>query len=84
MNLNLDDTLLYDGEELEYTREYYPNGLIRNAPVRVYSGDTYRVHYSPVEGLAKVVDGDGFDKRVVPVDEVRASGEPVELRDANT
>jgi hypothetical protein len=80
MKLELTDILKYDGEKLEYEEQYFPRGLM-NQGIRVYAGDSYRIHYDPQTGLKKLVDSEGASHRVEVADDVRGSG-VVELRDS--
>lgn len=80
MKLELTDTLEYDGETLEYEEQYFPRGLM-NQGIRVYAGESYRIHYDPQTGLKKAVGPEGDSKRVEVADDVRGSG-VVELRDS--
>jgi len=70
MNLNLADTLEYNGIELEYADTYFVRGMM-NKGIRVYESDdgSIAVHFNPETGLARLVGPEGKSTRVEAADE---------------
>lgn len=80
MQLNLDDTLTYDGERFEYADVYFIRGLMNNG-IRVYqTDDGSEIHYNPETALKRYVAPDGHSHRL----EVAKSPDdgPIQLRDS--
>lgn len=81
MELNLSETLEYNGESFEYANVYFTRGLM-NTGIRVYeSQDGSEIHYNPETGLKRYVGPEGQSHRVEVANDVGGPG-PVQLRDA--
>jgi len=81
--LPLNTTFEYDGETLEYSREYFPNGLL-NPKIRVYESENYRAHYQEQTGQIVVIGPDNDKTRVRQADGATEPGEPVTLEERRT
>jgi len=79
MQLHLADTLKYDGRQYDYSRSYFPKGLMNQA-TRVYEAqDGSTIHYRPDTGLKRYVGPLGESHRV-EVDS--RDDEAVQIRDS--
>jgi len=81
MRVPLSATLEYDGEELNYSHEYFKRGVL-NPKVRVYESDNYRLHLDEETGQLVVIGSENQKQRVKLASEPHAHGEPVSVVEA--
>lgn len=81
--LPLNTQFEFNGEVLEYSSEYFPNGLL-NPKVRVYESDNYTAHYDEQTGSVVIIGPDNHKTRVRQSDEPTEPGEPISLEERRT
>ncbi len=81
--LPLNTEFEFNGEILEYSSEYFPNGLL-NPKVQVYESDNYTAHYDEQTGQVVVIGPDNDKTRVRQADGATEPGEPVPLEERRT